>query len=169
MSVCSVVLAAIKEACAGDAARPIATAMVAAGELAVDDCCGGLLAVAPERVYRSQQFPTEAVGDDMDRGAASLICVDVVVSFWRCVPVITEQGEAPSIEVQEAATADVLADAAAVWRVVTSRALLGDDGSGDPLFQRSSVIQTFTSADGGCVGSETRFVLGLDAYTWCPI
>lgn len=146
--------------------RPVQSALVAVGGIVVDDCCAGLLAVAVERVFRAEApFPTERGAD----GPCDepLIGLDINVYLARCVPVLDDRGTPPTVAAQEAASAGVLADAAIVWQVAVGDALLGDDGYGDALWERANVTQLFTAADGGCVGVETRFTLGVPQYSWC--
>lgn len=146
--------------------RP-AVRLIAVGGLVVDDCCAGQLIVAWERVYRTPLglFPAEAGIDDVCAGG--LIAIEMVVRTDRCVPLINDRGQAPPIAEQEAAFAAVSIDAAVVWQAVTSLAMLGDDGYGFPDWQRAGVSQTPAGPDGGCLGVETRFTLGLSAVDWC--
>jgi hypothetical protein len=164
-SVAAAVLAQV-QAGLSECQRPVETAMVAVGGIVVDDCCAGLLVVAIERIFRARSpFPTEAGADEQCETAT--IALELNVYLARCVPTLDDRLNAPSAAVQEAAFAQVLADAAVVWQVATGTALLGDDGTGDPLWERANVGQTFVGPEGGCVGVETRFTLGVGQYGWC--
>lgn len=141
--------------------RPVAVALVAAGSIVVDDCCAGQLTVAVERTYRTTSpFPTEAGADDDCRGER--IGLDIVARVDRCVPVLDNAGKAPSAEAQEQADVGIYLDAAIVWGAVVSDALVGE------WWERANVVQTYTPAEGGCKGSETRFSLGIPSRDWCP-
>lgn len=135
----------------------IETSYVAAGAAAWDTCCG-LLVAAPERVYRSAVFPTEG-STDYACDDAELV-VDVVVLLLRCVPTIDDHGSAPSPEALGAAFDRVLADAAVIWNAVTGELPEGWD--------RANVDQQYVGAQGGCIGVETRFTIGLPQDAWCP-
>lgn len=149
-----------------DAERAVGQAMVAAGGLVIDDCCVGSLIVAPERVFRTMEpFPTEASADQVCEG--SPIAVDLVVRVDRCVPVLSDTGQPPSVADQEAAFCALLADAAVVWNVLAGRDVLGSDAAGDPAWERASLSQLFVGAEGGCVGVETRVTFGVPSYDWC--
>lgn len=141
--------------------------MVSVGGIVVDDCCGGLLIVAPERVYRAKRpFPTAADADE--NCADGLLAVDLMIYMARCIPVLDDQGNAPSLASQAEAYGQVLADAAIVWGAAVGLELLGQDQVGDPLWERANVVQIFTPAQGGCTGSETRLTVGLPFESWCP-
>lgn len=130
---------------------PISRAYVAAGEIAWDDCCG-MLVVAPERVYRSQVFPSESTDEELCFGG--YIAVEYVVLLVRCVPTVDDRGRAPSAADLQAAYDSLLGDAAVVFNALTS-----------PLPEylvRSTVAQSFTGAQGGCIGVESRLVIGFE-------
>ena len=139
-----------------NANRPnIQRAYVAAGSIAWDDCCG-MLVVAPERIYRSQTFPTELTGPEDCIGG--FIVVDLVAILVRCVPTVDDRGRAPSGHALDAAYKDLLEDAAVAWNSV-----LCCDWED---WERGSVSQTFVGADGGCVAVETRVTFGLEQQRW---
>ena len=136
--------------------RPeIQQAYVAAGQIAWDNCCG-MLVVAPERVYRTQSFPAEAT--EPDQCQVAMIVVELLVLVVRCVPTVDDRGRAPSSAALDEAYKDLLEDAAVVWNSV----LCCDYDDWD----RGAVSQTFVGAEGGCVGVETRVVLGLEQQRW---
>lgn len=164
MTVCAAVLAYVEAALTACGRTPGQT-LVSVGGIVVDDCCIGLLQVAPERVYRTAGFPIEATTDEVCR--KGLLAVDVVVRLDTCAPVLDAKGRAPSIESQEATFTTVLQDAAIVWGAVSSDDILGDD-YGEPAWSRANVTQIFNGPDGGCIGSETRLSIGLPYALWCP-
>lgn len=142
------------EACG---AEPIDTAYVAAGAIAWDTCCG-LLVVAPERTYRSAQFPIEGTTDYVCESA--FLVVDVVILLLRCVPTLDDRGNPPPVPKLSAAYGSVLNDAAILWNVAAGELPEG--------WQRANVDQTYVGAQGGCVGVETRMSIGLAQSLWCP-
>jgi hypothetical protein len=125
--------------------------------VAWDSCCG-LLVAAPERTYRSAQFPIAGTTDYQCESA--FIVVDVVVLLLRCVPTIDDRGNPPAVSALSAAYAGVLNDAAVIYNVVTGELPEG--------WQRANVDQGYVGAQGGCVGVETRLSVGLAQSAWCP-
>lgn len=172
VTVCSIVLAYVVEALE-NIGRPVADALVAVGTVAIDDCCAGTLYVAPERTYRTTDpFPLEA-GLTLLRPASiceeAPIGIEVVVGLFRCAATADDNGNPPSVDAQNLSATELLNDAATIWNAVTSRALLGDNpyDPGEPLWRRARESQTYVSADGGCVGVETRMTLGVGQSGWC--
>lgn len=156
-AVCETILGGVLgdlEACDRPA---VSRAIVAAGQVAWDDCCGQLV-VGPERVYRSSEFPVEDATDEICEGG--WIAVSIVVLLVRCVPTVNERGEAPSAAAMNAAYASLLRDAAVVWRSVGVKKLPHD-------WRRALVAQEFVGEQGACVGVETRLTIGLDDLDWC--
>lgn len=135
---------------------PITTAYVAAGLAAWDDCCGSLI-VAPERVFHSTTFPVEDTGEVIC--FEGLIAVQFVVILLRCMPTMDSRGNPPTAAQMQAAYGGLMDDAAVVMN-----AMSGDlpDGS----WERTSCAQTFVGADGGCIGVETRFTIGIPQQEW---
>lgn len=140
-----------------DCGRPVTTRFVAAGLVAWDDCCG-LLAVAPERVFRTARFPVE--GPD-DLGCFDgLVAVSLVVLLMRCVPVLDDRGQPPTEDAMSEAYSALLRDGGVVWNELCGQWPDGWDSTGQ--------AQTFVGAEGGCIGVETRITLGLDQEAFCP-
>lgn len=138
--------------------EPIEVSYVAAGLIAWDSCCG-LLVAAPERTYRSAQFPIEGTTDYVCE--TGFIVVDVVIVLLRCVPTVDDRGNPPNPHLLAAAYHAILNDAAIIWNVVTGEL---PDG-----WQRANVDQGYIGAQGGCVGIETRLTIGLAQDAWCPL
>lgn len=136
---------------------PITVSYVAAGTAAWDTCCGALI-VAPERVFRSANFPNE--GTTVDDCETGLLAVDVVLLLLRCVPSIDDRGNAPKPDVLSVAYGKTIRDAAVVWNAITGELPEG--------WERANVDQAFIGAQGGCIGVETRFTIGLPQDEWCP-
>jgi hypothetical protein len=131
--------------------EPISLTYVGSGAIAWDDCCGTLV-VVPERIYRSTSFPTE----DTDEVICfdGLIAIELSVLLLRCVPVVDERGRPPSQNALETAYADLLGDAAVIYNALTSQF--------PDYWERTNPAQTFIGAQGGCIGVETRFIIGLE-------
>jgi len=157
VDVCELWLSRSLEALSACGADPIDTSYIAAGMVAWDSCCG-LLVAAPERTYRSAQFPIEGTTDYVCESA--FIVVDVVILLLRCVPTIDDRGNPPPVAGLSAAYQSVLNDAAIIWNVVNGEL---PDG-----WQRSGLDQGYVGAQGGCVGVETRLSVGLAQSLWCP-
>jgi hypothetical protein len=118
-----------------------------------DDCCG-TLGVLPERVYRSENFPLEASyrpGCD-----ASITVVSLVVFLLRCVPTVSAQGEAPSVDVLDPAYHAFLDEADAMMDVAVGPM---PDG-----WLSTGAAQIFTGDEGGCVAVQTSFTVGVDLW-----
>lgn len=157
LDVCELWLSRTKEALEACGSEPIDASYVAAGLIAWDTCCG-LLVAAPERVYRSAEFPIEGTTDYVCE--SSFLVVDVLVLLLRCVPTINERGQPPAPATLSAAYENVLRDAAVIWNTVVGELPEG--------WQRATVDQGFVGAQGGCVGVETRLSVGLAQSVWCP-
>lgn len=136
--------------------QEVQRAYVAAGQVAWDDCCG-MLVVAPERVYRSQSFPTEFIGQEVcDTGWLN---IGLVVLLVRCIPTVDDRGRAPSGKALDDAYQMILEDAGVVWNALQC-AELPDD------WQKANLSQGFVGAEGGCVGVETRIIVGVPQTKW---
>lgn len=131
-------------------------AYVGVAEVAWDDCCGQLV-IAPERVFRSVDFPAENTGEEFCYGGE--LVVNLVALLVRCVPTVDDRGRAPSAKALDDAHKAFLRDAATVWRAVTCCDMPED-------WERSSVAQTFVGAQGGCVAVETRWTVGVNQQVW---
>lgn len=149
-------LCLIEAALANCGREPVNRAHVAAGSIAWDDCCG-MLVVAPERIYRSRAFPAETGDEELCYGGD--LVVDLMALLVRCVPVVDDRGRAPSGAALDAAYAELLDDAAVVWGAIVGATLPEE-------WLRANVSQTFVGAEGGCIGVETRFTIGVPQRAW---
>lgn len=139
--------------------RPVERSIVAVGGVTLDSADGGLLVVAPTRVFRATTpFPREAENEEC---STDLIGVEFIVRVARCVPVLTESGAIPADSTTEAAHAGLLADAAVLWRALLADALLAEG------WERAGVDLTFPEPQGGIGAVEGRVVLGLPLDDWC--
>ena len=141
-----------------DGRAAIPTSYSGVGTAAWDDVCGQLV-VSPERVYRSVQFPLDAV--EAENCYVGQVAVDLLCTLVRCVPVLDDLGRPPSPDALSGAHRAILEDAASIWRAVSQPLV-------DPEHERASVTQLFVGGEGGAVGVETRWTIGLDAVDWCP-
>ena len=130
---------------------PISTSYIGSGQIAWDDCCGTVV-VVPERVYRSQEFPTEDTNEVICFDG--MIAVDLTVILLRCVPVVDDRGRAPSQTALQTAYGNLLGDAAVIYNALT--------GQFPEHWERTNPAQTFVGAQGGCIGVETRIIIGLE-------
>lgn len=120
-----------------------------------------MLIVSPERTYQARTpFPTIAATSDSE-----LIGVDVLVIVARCVPVVDEHANAPSVADQEASHAELLVDSRVLFNTCKN-AVFGVDPWGD-TWERGPVSQDYIGPDGGVVLVTTRFALGLPIDEWC--
>jgi hypothetical protein len=108
--------------------------------------------VVPERIYRSTSFPTEDTNEVICFDG--LIAIELSVLLLRCVPVVDERGRAPSQNSLDVAYGKLLGDAAVIYNALTSNF--------PDYWERTNPAQTFIGAQGGCIGVETRFTIGLE-------
>ena len=134
---------------------PINKAYVAAGQIAWDDCCG-MLVVAPERVYQSEIFPQPNTSQTYCFGG--YLAVDYVVLLVRCTPTVDDRGRAPSEAELQAAYDSLLGDSAVIFNSLTTEM--------PSEWIRTVPVQTFTGAQGGCIGVETRMTVGIEQSQW---
>ena len=134
---------------------PITKSYVAAGQIAWDDCCG-MLVVAPERIYQSETFPQPNPNQQYCFGG--YLAVEYVVLLVRCTPTVDDRGRAPSELELQTAYDSLLGDAAVVFNSLTLQ--MPSD------WIRTVPTQTFTGAQGGCIGVETRLTVGIEQDKW---
>lgn len=157
LDVCEIWLSRVRDALEACGSQPLDASYVAAGAVAWDTCCG-VLVVAPERTFRSAQFPIEGTTDyECETG---FIVVSIVILLLRCISTIDDRGNPPSITTLSAEYQAILNDAAVIWNVATGELPEG--------WQRAAVDQGYVGAQGGCVGVETRLSIGLAQEAWCP-
>lgn len=155
---CAHVLTVVDDALMRCGRPEVTTKMVAAGEIAWDDVCG-LLAVAPEQIYRSEVFPVPAPADRPCPGA--VITIRLLVLLVRCVPTMRETGRAPAASALQSTSVELLTDAAVVWDAVT--------GGLPNEWSVAEFTQTVVGSQGGAIASETRFVMTAHNVDWCLV
>jgi hypothetical protein len=108
-------------------------------------------------VFKSNTVPLAAIEmTDVDQ---SLLAVDIAIILLRCAPSIDAQGNAPSSAEMAAAFTAASHDAAVIYD-----AMLADMPKG---WERASLEQEFTGAEGGCIAIDTRMTVGLPQTDWC--
>lgn len=165
VDVCEAVLGDVSLALTEAGSAGLNRQYIAAGSIAWDDCCGQLV-VAPERVFKSMTFPIPAT--DAEQCSAAMIVVSVVVLLVRCVSTVDEMGNAPDEATMHGEYATIMRDAATVWNAVSGASVLEALGGVDAdEWERTSVEQSFVGAEGGCIGVETRLMIGVPSDEWC--
>lgn len=125
-----------------------------------DGTCAGQLAVTVDQVGRSREFPLQtSLGVPMacDCGGDEFVVLRARLS--RCVPVLDDQGNAPSPEVLSGVAAVALADAAALSNASCS--------FGDRVPQGRTVpgpVLPF-GPEGGCGAYEVTITVDPDGFT----
>lgn len=135
----------------------IMPAAIAWDECDSDQC--GLLAIAQTRIFLSDDVPNEAVLANIDN--ASLLLGDFVVQAIRCAPMPDEKGNPPGVDALERSAAQISTDQTLVFCTVTDTLQrLSSDMTGYVI---DYVIKASMMAgpEGGCVGSELGFTVGV--------
>lgn len=132
-------------------------AYVGAGLIAFDDPCGQLV-VTIEQTFRSKIFPLQAIDKEFCVGGQ--LCGTILVVLARCVPTMDSRGTPPTPAAMSAAYEMLYADAAAIWNACLV------DPTPDDEWDRAGGTQTFVGAEGGMIGVETRFTIGLGMEEW---
>jgi hypothetical protein len=114
--------------------------------------CGGQAWVRLEQVFPSVIFPTPAENTVCNTGLVASIEIGVL----RCMQVIEESGEAPSLDEQVRATRLQLADMQAM-----RRAVLCCDWRADSDLQLLLTSYTPVGPEGGCVGGTWSFMVAV--------
>lgn len=129
----------------------------------MSECCGGALTIGTGRVFNAvAPFPTEVV-DTSECG--QMIAVEVTVRLDRCVPTITRGKQiAPDLDKLAAAYESVHDDGTILWNLFKSREwrLMVPGG-----LEVGPVSQRFIDEEGGCIGVETTFTVGVSSGVWC--
>lgn len=135
--------------------RPVARKVVAAGAVAWDDCCDGVLFAGMPRRFRSLAFPAESAEWRPCDGSPSAI--EVVVGLLRCVPTVQEGGRFPTSAAITDSAGSIYEDAEVLWLALEAYAC---------QFPSSAAMVTgqgFVGPEGGCIAVETRMLLDFDA------
>lgn len=141
----------------------IARAVIMPGAIAWDNCesyCG-LLAVSLTRIYLTDDFPIEigTTGFDPGRMHGTVLTAEMTIQAVRCAPAPAVGATAPPVAALEASSAQVVDDA---WMVFCTlgNTLADLEASGAILHYLVRQTQT-VGPEGGCVGSETPFSVGV--------
>jgi hypothetical protein len=147
--------------------------LVPTSQIVWDNCgpcpggCDGQVAQAIRGVYGSDTFPASAANLNW----AKLSCTpkywvaEVVVSVTRCLPSISETGEPPSCDEELAAALTLENDRTAVRQAIAC--CLDDVYTATPQWLAAYALGPSTTLPelGGCGGSETTYLLGVQS---CP-
>lgn len=127
---------------------------VTVGQPVWDQCCeGGQLAVFMERVYVAGNFP--AANNTAILCTAPLIG-EYTLQMIRCVPTMTEQGNAPTPEELSASAQDIYTDL-----YITFRSVLCCLAAYKKYRSFTMRDGRFVGPQGGCAGFEIKFAVEL--------
>ena len=130
-----------------------------------DISCSGQVALAIRSVYGSDTFPQPATGKTWAKCTPRWWVARVVASVTRCVPTIDELGAPPSCAAELAAAIILENDRAAVRQAIAC-CLSQIYAELPPRIGAWFIDASNTVGElGGCAGSETEFVIGVQA---CP-
>jgi hypothetical protein len=133
------------------------------GLIAWDECDCGLLAGAVQQVFFSDDFPVpQGSGQPLPNTAcaAGFIVAQMVISVVRCAPTPNENEVSPTVM--------ALTNAARVWTVDahwtrhTVACRLQEMKDADEIVDYVVNTQTPVGPEGGCVGSDIMFTVGLE-------
>lgn len=126
---------------------------VTVGQPVWDECCDGQLALVLNRLYVQSTFP----GTDNQAITCSAPLVgEFTLQLIRCVPTMTEQGDAPTAQALSDSAANIYADMYIAYRSVIcclaayKKARLFTMGDARPV-----------GPQGGCAGFEIKFSIQL--------
>jgi hypothetical protein len=130
-----------------------------------DSTCDGQVALAIRQVYGADKFPTPVTGVTWAKCTPRWWVARVVVSVTRCVPPMDDTGNPPSCAASLAAAIILENDRTAVRQAIACclQGLHVDFPAtlGAWLLEPSVTV----GEQGGCAGSETEFLIGVQA---CP-
>lgn len=143
------------------AALPVAVqrACMVPGSIPWDACECGMLAISVDRIYLSDRFPeqqTEVVGSCQPAWEVA----EYVVQIIRCAPVPQDNTTIyPTEQAMTTAAQTLLGDA---WTVLTTTAsFLCQEKDDNDLIDYVIDQQATMGPEGGCVGTELRFLVGM--------
>lgn len=127
------------------------------GAIAWDECeCnGGQLAIAGSRIFMTDSFPNQNIKPQWNN-AAAYIDNEFIIQIIRCAPNMSDGGAPPTCIDLEASAQVVLTDAYEVMCATAST--LASMANVDTIDDYLIYDQVFVGPEGGCVGSELRFV-----------
>ena len=132
---------------------------VVPGGIAWDECDCGMLAVAQNRIFLSDAFPSQSTAPAGVRCDAAWEIGEYSVQVVRCAPNPQGQSLAPTVAALDASAQETMRDAYEVMKAVSETlCIMHDDGDISDFLLLTLVPQ---GPDGGCVGVELGFVVGL--------
>lgn len=148
----------VRDAAVAGLSTPPDRASIVPGAIAWDECDCGLLAVSLNQVYVSDSFPAPYVDRTNPCGGAWEVG-EYVVQIVRCAPSPDGQSLSPTVAGLEEAALLVQTDTVELLTAIQELlcGLLSDNQIID------FVINPLTAQgpQGGCVGNELRFLIGL--------
>jgi hypothetical protein len=139
---------------------PVARSGQVPGEIAWDECCDGMLAVAVPRAYFSEEFPAEAESTIGILCQAPYEVGEFTVTVLRCAPVPDGQAVAPTAAELDASAALLLQDMAETMDAVA--AVLCSLKASDLISDYLLTPAEAAGPEGGCVGLNLRVLVGLE-------
>lgn len=120
----------------------------------IEACCDdGQLTVHLDRIYQHDNFPAQAGGPVLCQVP---LAAEIVVTLYRCFPVMNEDGSAPTGPTLDRASKDIHRDLYLLTIAVLC-CLMGNGRKRKFTFNGSRIIPP----NGGCVGAELRFSIEL--------
>jgi hypothetical protein len=129
------------------------------------DQCQGQIALAIRSVYGSEAFPQPATGKTWGKCSPHYWIARVVVSVTRCLPTMDDAGEPPTCAAELAAAVILEQDRLAVRQGIAccldAMRIETPGRTAAWLIDASNTV----GESGGCGGSETEFLIGVQT---CP-
>lgn len=131
----------------------------------------GQLTVNVVRIYSAERqgFPREAqtIRDLKDCPPPQTTAVELLVTLYRCVPGVSDEGCPPSCEALSASAMQLHADMLAIQRAILC-CYAGTDTTRPRGRRYVMGASTVTGPRGDCVGIEQRVTVALDDGLCCP-
>lgn len=119
-----------------------------------DDCCNGQLRVLAERIYPTIRFPEAA---EFTPCGLTRLAMDVLVSLRHCAP-------AKECTSQDANAKLLLGEGTVLWRAMSCCLEAASDVIDGHMV---SMVPSPGSPNGGCVGWDVRFTIGVSVGCGC--
>jgi hypothetical protein len=134
---------------------------VVAGLIAWDGCDCGALYLYANQTYESDDWPNQKVSHDVSDGCGAIYeGTEYVMQVLECAPTPQGQDNAPTVQAEDTAAQLIRQDAYQVRRAV-KRWLCAAREDGD-IQEYIVDVQIIQGPEGGCVGTEIRFRVGLN-------
>jgi len=137
---------------------------VVPGDVAWDDCACGQLVITEERRFPSRAFPLEEIDHEANCGEPWLVIV-FTLSLTRCVPMMDDNGNPPTIAALEVAAAQQSRDMSLIRPAVFC--CLDEIYDQDKIMAYQLGAQEVTGPSGGCGGSDMTIMIGYTNDCGC--